>query len=87
MNARLWRDGEPIAMTCDKTGRPQHFRRGSHTHQVEHVCNRWRVHEGWWRDKENGWREYIKIATSDGLLCLVVRDMENDVWFLVRLYD
>lgn len=86
MNARLWHEGQAIAMTCDAHGKPLRFRWAGQRHVVERICNRWRVHEGWWQG-EQGWREYIKLTTEDGLLCLVVRDLTHDTWALVRLYD
>ena len=91
MNARLWGEGEPVSVECDEHGRPLRFRWGSQTHQVERICNRWRVHEGWWRlptaGEQSGWREYVKLTTTSGLLCLLGRDLQDNIWELVRLYD
>lgn len=86
MNARLWQDGHAIGMECDEHGRPQRFHWGGQSYQVERICNRWRLHEGWWEGEE-GWREYIKLTTKSGLLCVVVRDLTHETWALVRLYD
>jgi hypothetical protein len=105
MNARLWPEGEPLAVVCDAHGRPQSFRWAGHTYQVERICNRWRAGEAWWQagaapgegpiggpmsgpiGGPMSGREYIKLATNEGLLCLLARDLRRDVWLLVRVYD
>ncbi len=41
-----------------------------------------------WRDAEESiWREYVKVTTGTGLLCLLYRDLVSGGWFLVRIYD
>ena len=102
MNARLWREGEPLAVVCDAHGRPQSFRWAGHTYEVGRICNRWRAGDVWWREamgtsleamgaspeaKPAGGHEYIKLATTEGLLCLLARDLGRDVWVMVRIYD
>ena len=86
MNARLWADGEPLAVRCDEHGRPLAFRWDGRRYTVERVCNRWRVKGAWWKG-ENGEREYVKLATTGGLLCLLACDRETGAWVLVRVYD
>jgi len=51
------------------------------------VANRWRIHTRWWEPRETIWREYVKVVTDTGLLCLIYRDMWEGGWFLSRLYD
>jgi hypothetical protein len=51
------------------------------------VYNRWRVHTRWWEPAEAVWREYVKVATDTGLLCLLYRDLLTGGWFLARVYD
>ncbi len=87
MTARLWAQGEPIAVDCDTAGRPVRFAWQARTHEVERVCNRWRVSEEWWKTDPGAWREYIKLVTRDGLLCLLARDLDREAWWLIRLYD
>ncbi len=87
MNARFWQDGESVQVTCDAHGRPLSFHWSSETHAVEQICNRWRVDDGWWRSNDQGWREYIKLITENGLLCLLAHDLAQDRWVLVRVYD
>ncbi len=84
--ARVWAEGEPITVVCDERGRPLSFRWRKTSYEIEHICNRWRVHEAWWESDE-AWWEYIKLATTDGLLCLIAQDLHKNSWFLMRIYD
>ncbi|RME81668.1 MAG: hypothetical protein D6775_13020 [Caldilineae bacterium] len=86
MSARLWQSGEAIRVVCDEYGRPLRFWWRGTRHEVAQICNRWRVHARWWQASD-GWREYIKLTTEDGLLCLLACDLEHQVWELARLYD
>jgi len=54
-------------------------------HIVDLVCNRWRDGGAWWSGESE--REYIKLATESGLLCLIARDVGGDEWVMVRVYD
>ncbi len=83
----LWAQGEPITVSCAADGRPVSFTWQAHTHAVERVCNRWRVSEQWWREDDAACREYIKLVTRDGLLCLLARNLAEDTWQMIRLYD
>lgn len=86
MSARLLGEGEPLAVECDAEGRPLGFRWVDQTQEVTRICNRWRVRGEWWRGEKGGW-EYIKLVTATGLLCLIARDLDAGVWFLIRIYD
>lgn len=83
---RLWSEGEAIetrggeAMLTGFTGQGV-------SHHVLEVCNRWRVHTRWWEPGETIWREYVKVTTDTGLLCLLYRDLLDGGWFLARIYD
>lgn len=55
--------------------------------RIARVCNRWRVHTRWWEPRQPVWREYLKVVTGDGLLCLLYRDLLAGGWFFARLYD
>ncbi len=83
----LWAQGEPITVRCAADGRPLSFTWQARTHEVERICNRWRISEQWWRTDEAAWREYIKLVTRDGLLCLLARDLGEGTWQIIRLYD
>jgi hypothetical protein len=45
------------------------------------------VHTRWWEPEAAIWREYVKVATKTGLLCLLYRDLIQGGWFLARIYD
>ena len=83
---RLWPEGEPVETWGGEEIPSGFIWRGS-THQDLMICNRWRVHTRWWEPSETIWREYVKVATNRGLLCLLYRDLLSDAWFLARVYD
>jgi hypothetical protein len=56
-------------------------------HHILEVCNRWRVHARWWEREQAVWREYFKVTTDRGLLCLIYHDLQSGDWFLSRIYD
>ncbi len=83
---RLWSAALPIQVVTDAGGLPQKFLWRGTWHPVTSIANRWRVRATWW--SEEAWREYFKLTTADGLLCVLYRDLENDdAWFWARLYD
>ena len=83
---RLWPEGQAIEV-CDCEEIPGGFRWSGASHRVLEVCNRWRVHTRWWEPNETIWREYWKVATDGGLLCLIFHDFLTDRWYLQRVYD
>lgn len=56
-------------------------------HRIVEVCNRWRMHTRWWNPEKTVWREYWKVATDDGWLCLLFYDRLREGWRLARIYD
>lgn len=86
---RLWPDGEAVQVwgAAAAEGRPEGFIWQGTTHQIEEVCNRWRIHTRWWEPSQAVWREYLKVATGAGLLCLLYWDLLSGGWFLARVYD
>jgi hypothetical protein len=95
---RLWPEGEPVAvwgseavgLSCanqTQGDRPAGFVWQGVSHPVLDVCNRWRIHTRWWEPGETIWREYLKVTTDTGLLCLLYRDLISGGWFLARVYD
>ena len=87
MTARLWIEGEAISVRCSEAGRPLGFTWREQSYRVRRVCNRWRASEEWWRAEPAAWREYIKLVTEEGLLCLIAWDIADDRWFLIRVFD
>jgi hypothetical protein len=56
-------------------------------HPVAGIARRWRVRASWWTPDAEAWREYVKLTTTDGLLCVLAYDLRSGEWRLVRLYD
>jgi hypothetical protein len=83
--SRLWADGDPIEVQVGADGLPRSFYWRGAWRPVSTIANRWRVRAGWWSNE--AWREYFKLATADGLLCLVYHDLHAGAWFCARLYD
>ena len=54
-------------------------------HTVDFICNRWRDGGAWWSGESD--REYIKLATESGLLCVIAKDVDDERWVMVRVYD
>ena len=84
---RLWPAGDPVQMTLSPTGAPQTFLWAGAWHPVAAVANRWRVRASWWAPAAAVWQEYVKLTTTDGLLCVLAHDLRDDAWRLIRLYD
>ena len=83
---RLWPDEEPI-MTWGGQDMPTGFEWQGKLHYIQEICNHWQVHTRWWEPAETIWREYLKVTTDKGILCLIYRNLTNGNWFLARLYD
>lgn len=83
---RLWPEGEPVKVRGEEAF-PTSFEWQGGTHRILEVCNRWRMHTRWWAPDEIIWREYLKVTTDTGLLCLIYRDLLAGGWCLARLYD
>ena len=82
----LWPQGEPLQI-WGAVSAPEGFLWHGGSHGIVEVTNRWRVHTRWWAPGEALWREYWKVVTDSGLLCLVYRDLPEGNWFMARLYD
>ena len=83
---RLWPEGKAVE-AWGRNETPDGFVWDGASHHVLEVCNRWRVHTRWWEPSASTWREYIKVATDKGLLCLLYQDLPGGTWFLARVYD
>lgn len=86
----FWPDGTPIYADTDDTGMPDIIVWQGRAYVVAEVANRWRVEDGWWRaDADAGGhirRNYYKLVTYDGMLCVVYQDLVTGDWHLQRLY-
>ena len=83
---RLWLAGGAVRIWGGE-GAPSGFVWQGVSHRVLMVCNDWRVHTRWWEPDQAIWREYVKVATDTGLLCLLYQDLLKGGWFLSRIYD
>ena len=96
---RLWPAGEPL-QTWGSRETPSGFAWHGSSHAIQEVYNRWRVHTNWWQPSSEPtaglqvshpavavWREYLKVTTDTGLLCLLYRQLPAGDWFLARVYD
>jgi hypothetical protein len=84
---RLRPGGEAITVwSSDSDETPAGFAWQGRSHRIEQICSRWRVCTRWWEPSQAVCREYIKIATDDGVLCQLYCDQYGQ-WFLARLYD
>jgi hypothetical protein len=83
---RLWPKGEAVQM-WGEDDMPEGFTWQGVSHSIESICNRWRVHTRWWELGGSVWREYWKVTTDSGYLCLLYHDLRGGGWFLARLYD
>jgi len=78
----------PLSVKADAAGRPQALLLEGRWEGVQELCNRWRVEEEWWRRER--YRDYFRLITDSGRLCLVFRDLLGDTgpgWFLERVYE
>lgn len=83
---RLWPAGLPVEIWGDGDA-PSGFVWQGASHPVVRIGIRWRVHTRWWEPDEAIWREYLKVTTATGFLCLLYRDLSRGGWFLARVYD
>ncbi len=81
----LWLDGDPLSVELNSGGLPSRLRWHGKVHTVSKIATRWRIDEGWWLERI--WREYYKLTTDTGLLLTLFRNIEDDKWFVQRLYD
>ena len=83
---RLWPEGERVKV-WGKEETPAGFDWHGEPHRILDICNRWRIHSRWWEPDHAIWREYLKVVTDTGFLCLIYRDLWSDNCFLSRIYD
>ena len=85
---RLWPEGEAVQVwSMAGEDCPEGFTWQGTAHHIQEECNHWRIHTRWWEPGQAVWREYVKVATDTGLLCLLYRDLLSGDWFLARVYD
>ena len=81
----FWLAGQLIVVNMDALWTPLQFTWDEQLHQVEDILDRWRIDQGWWRERV--WREYFRLTTHTGLLAEIFHDLTTQYWYLQRLYD
>jgi DNA polymerase IV len=74
-----------IKVIAEVEGQPRALFLGGRREKVREVPNRWRVQGEWWRRERV--REYYRVITESGRLCLIFQDLLGGGWFLERVYD
>lgn len=93
----FWPEGQRITgqakldapLSEDETGSaaaPILFHWQGHTHHIDKVSNRWRIHTNWWTQAEV-WRDYWEVTTDTALLCVLYHDLISNAWYLERIYE
>lgn len=73
-----------IKVIAEVDGQPRALFLGGRRERVREVSNRWRVQEEWWRRERV--RQYYRVITASGRLCLIFQDLLGGGWFLERVY-
>ena len=82
---RLHADHPLVQVEMDGDGIPMRLIMDGTDHGEVGICNRWRVHDDWWRAPVA--RAYFKVVTRSGLLCVVFWDEVRGTWHLERIFD
>ena len=89
MSARRFAPTRLIEVATDpRSGEPVALRWRGRRERVAAVEATWEVAEGWWRgEPEAARRRYHRLATREGLLCVVYRDLASGRWYLEQIVD
>lgn len=86
---RQLRPAEAVSITL-QSDRPKAFVFRERRYAVEHAYGPWLAGGEWWSATLWGWEQWDLVARAqDGALlcCCLVRDLMNDLWQMVALYD
>ncbi|MCL5952733.1 MAG: hypothetical protein M1132_13615 [Chloroflexi bacterium] len=84
---RLWKDGILIQVEKDPRSQVQSFEWNGRRRAVEKVWQRWQVDSDWWTEQGRVHRDYCAVRTTDGLLCVLYFDFQDEQWYVSKLYD
>jgi hypothetical protein len=73
-----------IEVRTDEDGVPEHIHGEALIGEVRPV-QRWLAEVDWWSRPVA--REYWRVLLHGRLLCEIYRDLEQDAWFIERVYD
>ncbi len=84
---RLWTTGNSVEVTRDPHGKLRTFTWCGRTHTVSKIRQQWQVDTDWWSENGRVHRAYLKLTTTDGLLCDLYLDFLDDQWYIAKCYD
>ncbi len=84
--SRLFAQPRSVQVRTDAAGEPAGLFWGGRW-QSARVCGRWRVEDDWWRQGGEVVREYRRLRTASGTVCVVFRDEVAGGWYLERVLD
>ena len=84
---RLWIQGMLVRVEQDPRGCVRAFTWNGETHPVVKVVQRWQVDSDWWTEQGRVHRDYQALTTTDGLLCVLYFDFQDERWYVSKLYD
>jgi hypothetical protein len=84
---RLWADGMLVSVEQDWPGQVLPFEWNGRRHAVDKIRQRWQVDADWWTEQGRVHRDYYAVTTTDGLLCVLYFDFQDEQWYVSKLYD
>ena len=88
----FWPHGAPIEIQAEDRevnapqAEPHSFLWEGRLHRIQELSAHWRIHTYWWTEVEI-WRDYWKVVTDTGLLCVLYQDLTQGHWYLERIYQ
>ena len=82
---RLWHALKLVNVRTDEAGRPTSFQLMGKQDHVARICNYWKLDDNLWRKPTQ--RDYYKLQTASGLLCVIYHERSDDTWYLERMFD
>ena len=84
--SRLFNPPRPVQVRTDDAGAPIGLLWRGRWEPVR-VSNRWRLEDEWWRQGGEVVRDYYRLRTASGTVCVVFRDEVAGDWRLERILD
>jgi hypothetical protein len=81
---RLLDPPRPVTVRLDSSGTPCYLQAHPLVGDLQ-AEQSWVVDVDWWSNPVR--REYWRVLLRGSLLCEVFRDLDQDAWFLERVYD